>query len=300
MNGVFECASSGFETVVTPGFDDPPPAPAATSEWTPEPTPVATSEWTQEPNTASEAEEPWVEPEKRSNGIPNLVGSGSFQPLFPAGPTLPERRLEACIAVAGGNVYLIGGIGGTYPVGEFDPVSSEWTLKQTAPREFHHHQCVTYGSNIYLIGAWYGNYPTESSHEETWVYNTWNDSWFTLAGLPEWRRRGCGAAAIYGSKIYFAAGSRGGYGWNTQLRPYLDVLDLENLDAGWVALPDLPNARDHTQGGIAGGYFCIAGGRDGSQQEYVLYNDSVLGSKFSLTISFLFIAQFYQFPSASD
>jgi large repetitive protein len=98
------------------------------------------------------------------------------------------------------------------------------------------------------------------------IYNILNDTWSGLENtLPEPRRRGGAASVLVGRKIYVSHGNRGGhetgnfstsYGW----------LDYYNIDSNtWVTnLPDAPNPRDHTGGGLINKrYICVAGGRDG-------------------------------------
>jgi len=164
---------------------------------------------------------------------------------------------------------MIGGLDDVYPVAVYDPVSATWENRGMAPIQFHHHQCATYGKFIYVAGSWAGNYPLQPANADTYIYDTENDSWATTPRLPEWRRRGGGGVAIYDGKLYLGAGSSGGHGSATTLRSYLDVLDLDDMSAGWVAKADIPDGRDHAQGGIAAGYFCIGGGRDGSKENFM-------------------------------
>lgn len=122
---------------------------------------------------------------------------------------------------------------------------------------------------MYLVGAWSGTWPNQPANPDTHIYDTENDTWSTTPPLSAARRRGAGGVAIHQGKLYLAAGSSGGHGPVTTLRPFLDVLDLDNMSPGWVAKDNVPDGRDHAQGGIAQGYFCIGGGRDGSKTNYL-------------------------------
>jgi len=150
-----------------------------------------------------------------SGDYPGLVGSGGFSRVWPSTGTRPSSRLEACVSISGGKIYMIGGLDAVYPVAVYDPVSATWENRGMAPTEFH-------------------------PNEDTYIYDTENDSWSTTPRLPEWRRRGGGGVAIHDGKLYLGAGSSGGHGPATTLRPYLDVLDLNDMSAGWFMKDNVP------------------------------------------------------------
>lgn len=155
----------------------------------------------------------------------------------------------------------------------FDPSTNKWTNLGYPPvDEKHHFQAVSIGDNIYIPGAWYGGYPKEKPHKNMFIYNIPSGKWTSGKNPPGGRNRGGTAAAVYNGKIYMGAGSSGGHGPSTTLLKYFDVYDPKNPNAGWKPLTDVPHGRDHTAGAVVGNQFCIGGGRDGSQKNFLEFS----------------------------
>jgi len=196
---------------------------------------------------------------------PPLVGSGQWHTVPFAGDYVPQKRHEGCAVFAAGKVYSIGGRGWK-PVDVFNPSTRVWEKKGVPPLEMHHMQCVAIGKKIYAPGAWQGRYPNETPHQKMWVYNTETDKWTTDPYLSGDRLRGSAAVGVRNGKIYVAAGSTGGHGPTTKLRPYFDVYNPKTKK--WAKLPNIPNGRDHVGAAVVRNYFCVAGGRDGSSANF--------------------------------
>lgn len=196
---------------------------------------------------------------------PQLVGSGQWHTVPFTGTYVPQKRHEGCAVWAAGKVYSIGGRGWK-PVDVFNPHTRTWTRKGIPPLEMHHMQCVAIGKKIYLPGAWKGRYPNETAHKKMWVYNTETDKWSEEPYLTGDRLRGSAAVGVRNGKIYVAAGSSGGHGVSTRLRPYFD--EYNPSTKRWRKLPNIPNGRDHVSGAVVSNYFCVAGGRDGSKANF--------------------------------
>lgn len=177
----------------------------------------------------------------------------------------PVARHEACAVFAEGFVYSIGGRG-MKPVSVFDPIKGVWSKKTGPPVEINHMQCVYYKGKVYIGSSWYGKYPYEHEHENMWVYNIKKDSWSTLKGLPEGRRRGGAAFVLYKGKLYLSHGAIGGHGPHATVTAMLDVYDPKTDK--WTALPDGPEPRDHTGGTVVNGKLCVAGGRNGASSDF--------------------------------
>lgn len=201
---------------------------------------------------------------------PTLVNSGRFRSVSVVGSTIPSKRLESSAVFVAGKVYLVGGKG-RKNLFAFDPKARTWEDKGPHPAEMHHIQAVVVGAKIYVPGAWFGNWPKEKTHESMFVYDTTNGKWSTLPNPPSARRRGAGAVGVYKNKIYIAAGSSGGHGAPTTLLPYLDMFDPAQPNAGWKALPNIPDARDHVYGAVVGDFFCVGGGRQGNKDDYLAF-----------------------------
>lgn len=185
----------------------------------------------------------------------------------------PNPRVEACfVRGPDGKGYLLGGRDGPKPVDVFDPKTLTWIPKTGPGFEIHHMQCVVYKSKIWIASSWYGFWPHEKSHDKVHVYDIGTDSWSTRVGLSEGRRRGAGAFVLYDGKMWLGMGNRGGHGNHSTTLGWLDMFDPDaNGGLGkWseVKYPNAPNARDHVAGGVVGGKFCIAGGRNGAATNY--------------------------------
>lgn len=199
-----------------------------------------------------------------TDSIPQLVGSGKWRSV-PYTKGTPVPRHEACAVMVGGKLYNLGGRGNKV-VSVFDPVTRVWTTMPGPNVEINHVQCVAYKSSIYLGPAFYGPYPFEKSYGVTWVFDTIQGTWSKMRGLPKNRQRGGGAFALYKDKMYAAAGAQGGHGAHATTTGLFDVYDPKN--DSWEALPDMPFPRDHTNGAIVNGKLCVAGGRDGGQDDF--------------------------------
>lgn len=194
--------------------------------------------------------------------------TGEFQMINVQG-LKPTKRHEGGSVFARGKVYVMGGRR-RQAMFAFDPATTKWTSLGFPPvTEMHHFQAVAIGDNIYIPGAWYGGYPNEKQHEKMWVYNIPSKKWTTALNPPGIRNRGGGAVAVYNGKIYMGAGSSGGHGPSTTLRPFFDVYDPANPTAGWKPLPNVPHMRDHVHGAVVGNQFCIGGGRRGNEAKFL-------------------------------
>lgn len=229
------------------------------------PTPVAVAE----PMKAeSEIEEPVVQSESEMTTI-------DTPPMAMSGPGVwgnvqytsgnPVARHEACAVFGDGLVYSIGGRG-MKPVSVFNPVTGEWSRKTGPPVEINHMQCVYYKNRIYIGGSWFGQFPYEKEHTVMWAYDIPTDTWLTLKGLPEGRRRGGGAFVVYKEKFYLSHGAIGGHGAHATTTGYLDMYDPVTNE--WIPLPDGPGPRDHTAGAVVNDKLCVAGGRDGGVADF--------------------------------
>lgn len=177
----------------------------------------------------------------------------------------PTKRHEACFIMVRGKGFLIGGRGNGKTVDIFDPVKRRWKSGASMPQSIHHMQCVSYRNKIYIPTSWYGGSPTEEVHDKMFMYNIATDSWSSLEGLPEDRRRGSAASVVYRKKIWVIGGNIGGHWPPSKTLGWLDYYDLET--GVWVTnLPDLPEGRDHSGAAVVNGKICIAGGRDGGSE----------------------------------
>lgn len=179
---------------------------------------------------------------------------------------VPTPRHEACYVMVDGKGYLIGGRG-RKPVDVYDPVTRSWTEKSTPNADLHHMQCVAADSKVFIVSSWTGGFPEERNREDIYIYDTKADVWFTKAGLPEERSRGAAAAVYYKGKIYLTHGNRGGHGSQATSLGWMDAYDIYK-DSWEINLPTAPHPRDHTGGVIVNDKLCVAGGRNGGEDDY--------------------------------
>jgi N-acetylneuraminic acid mutarotase len=113
-----------------------------------------------------------------------------------------------------------------------------------------------------------GGYPQEKNLIATYVYDPATNSWATKSAIPMERRRGSAVAMLSpdGTMIYVSHGTTVGHetaNFATSL-PYLD--EYEIATDTWTALSsNAPNPRDHTGGAMVNGLICVAGGRNGGE-----------------------------------
>ncbi|MCA8964341.1 MAG: hypothetical protein KDC48_05630 [Planctomycetes bacterium] len=123
-------------------------------------------------------------------------------------PMTVSRRAHTC-AVAGGNLYAIGGeiaptgIGfETDSVERFDPLTEVWTPVSAAPTARVHAAAATVGGRIYVVGGGLGAQQALDTLES---YDPVSDTWTTEAPMPHARHRP--RAAAFGGKLVVIGGS---------------------------------------------------------------------------------------------
>jgi Kelch motif len=185
--------------------------------------------------------------------------------IVPTTGTLDARH-EACFIMVGSKAYLIGGRDNS-TVNVYNPATRFWTQEPGPGLKLHHMQCVTADSKVWIVSAWTGNCCKEPNAPMIYVYDTIAKKWATKPGLPKARRRGSGAAVLYGRDIYLVGGNRGGHDISAVSLSWFDKYNIDT-DQWTTNLPDAPHARDHTGGGMVGGKLCVASGRDSGVMDY--------------------------------
>lgn len=179
---------------------------------------------------------------------------------------LPTARHEGCAVVVANSLYVIGGRG-VKPVDVLNLATNVWTQRPGPGFEIHHMQCVAYqGRYIYMPAVWTGGWPREQNYPNTLRYDTVTGEFANEPGLGA-RARGAAAAALHEGKLYVAFGNRGGHGGHATTLAEFDVYDP--IARTWRALPNAPDARDHTGAAVVGGSLCISGGRDGGAVDHL-------------------------------
>lgn len=92
--------------------------------------------------------------------------------------------------------------------------------------EVLHFQGACRDEKFWIPSSWTGGYPNEQKLDQFYVYNTQSGKWETWSPMPEKRRRGSAAVALYNGKIYVAKGNRGGQGAQAPTLGWLDECDI--------------------------------------------------------------------------
>ncbi|WP_423148133.1 Kelch repeat-containing protein [Rubrolithibacter danxiaensis] len=175
-----------------------------------------------------------------------------------------EGRSECGLAAVNGKLYLLGGQGAPAPVEIFNPATSVWTKKATAPAEIHHFQPVVYKNKIYVLEAFSGGtYPDQHTLTHVYSYDTEKDRWKKEGEIPAGRRRAAAGAAVYKGKIYLVNGIQHGHVSGTT--NMFDEYDPETKT--WRKLPNAPHIRDHSTAVVVNDKLYAIGGRNTSYHE---------------------------------
>jgi non-specific serine/threonine protein kinase len=180
-----------------------------------------------------------------------VLRDGAWQPL----PPMPEPRTAGGAAVAGGLIYVVGGVG---PEGVaertlvLDPAAGRWSVTEGLGRPREHMGVAADGDRVYAVGGRAGSL---AGFPDVEVLDSGTGSWTPLPDLPT-PRGGMAAVATSNGYVVAAGGEEEG--------GTFDEVDAFDVDAErWLALPPLPTAR-HGVGVVAVGttVYVIAGGVD--------------------------------------
>ena len=187
----------------------------------------------------------------------------------------PAGAEEVYGAVAGGKVYVMGGIDIEWrPFGlvlEYDPASDRWAQKKTMPELKHHVGVASLGGKVYLMGGFVWpekGPPAWTPVASAWEYTPATDSWRKLAPLPS--PRGALACAALEGKVYCAGGARlpawsqrNGIGPGSEIEQPNDLLVYDPSANAWTPKAPMPTPRNHFTLTAAGGKLYAIGGRIG-------------------------------------
>ena len=168
-------------------------------------------------------------------------------------PRMPEPRGAGGAVVAGGLVYVVGGVG---PEGVaertmvYDPDTGRWLFAAGLGRPREHLGVAVSGDTVYAVG---GRAGTLSGFGDLESYDPGADRWTPLAGMPTPRGGMAAAGATNGFVVAVGGEEEGG------TFDEAEAFDVEG--ERWIALPPLPTAR-HGLGVVADGttVYVIAGG----------------------------------------
>jgi Kelch motif len=168
-------------------------------------------------------------------------------------PRMPEPRGAGGAAVAGGLLYVVGGVGPDGVAEQtmvFDLETGRWSFAAGLDRPREHLGVAVAGDTVYAVG---GRAGTLSGFGDLESYDPGADRWTPLGGMPT--PRGGMAAAGTSNGFVVAVGGEEESGTFDEAEAY----DVEG--ERWIALPPLSTAR-HGLGVVADGttVYVIAGG----------------------------------------
>ena len=173
--------------------------------------------------------------------------------------------MHASGARIGRFAYTVGGVveGRNEPVGaleRYDLRTGRTHLLKSMPLNLDHIGVAGYHGDLYAAG---GSTPTTAPGQFStpqarfFRYDPERNRWSRLP--PLLAARGGHAAGAIGHKLYIAGGSRP----PAEGAPAVPLASLEIYDfrrRRWARGPDMPTARTHVGGVVAGGYFYVLGG----------------------------------------
>ncbi len=172
--------------------------------------------------------------------------------------TLPVATSSGAMAAACGNIYLMGGNPGidtpTHTVYMYNPNNpvAGWSAAATMPQTQRYAAGVTVRGLIFTVGDW-------DTGTRVQVYDCAADAW--LPGYPQLTiSREAPGVAVIRNRYIVAYGGAPAMTFDGQTA--VEILDLDNLAAGWQVGPPMHQARMGQGGGIAGGRLIAIGGMD--------------------------------------
>ncbi|MBN2005647.1 MAG: hypothetical protein JXA21_19975 [Anaerolineae bacterium] len=194
----------------------------------------------------------------------NLAAFEVFDPAQPAGSqwniaaSLPVSISGGAMAAACDKVYLMGGsdssdsaVNTVYVYDPTDP-GAGWASAAAMPQPQRYASAVAARGLIFAVGDW-------DTGTRVQVYDCVANTW--LSGYPQLKveRQSPGTAAIQNRYIVTYGGapaeSHAGH-------VAVEILDLDNLAAGWQTGPLMNQGRAGSSGGVTGGRLIAVGGND--------------------------------------
>jgi N-acetylneuraminic acid mutarotase len=167
----------------------------------------------------------------------------------------PSPAAAPGVAVAGGDVYFVGGCADAFcdtttSVVRYDPSADTWSSVAAYPRSDGWMSCGGISDKVYCSGGTDGINTFKSGD----VYDPGSDSWSPIADMPIdlW----ASAAGAANGQLIAAGGVTDGFNTVTN-----QVLGYDPASDAWTALPNAPTPRYRSGG--ACGFFKIGGSSGG-------------------------------------
>jgi hypothetical protein len=168
---------------------------------------------------------------------------------------LPEGRGEVAVAVAGGQLWVIGGMAGAPPrtareVSVYDPATDAWSAAPDLPEPRHHTAAAGMGEAVYVSGG--GTSLTDwTPSASLWRLPLEGATWEALTAMPEPR---LGHRMMALDDQLYVVGGQGGSG---------ALMAYDPADNSWTVGAPMPLVRDHLAAVVVEGEIWVIGGRNG-------------------------------------
>ena len=185
-----------------------------------------------------------------------------------AAPPMPEARLEGVVVAAGGRLWYLGGITGTFGdqtsarasdrVDVFDPATGNWSAGPPLPdgAARHHLAVAAIGAQIWVLGGFTGIIGGAdvagkfTPNAQTWLLE--DGKWQRKADQPV--ARGAATAQALGGRIYVVGGGP------HEAEAVRDVWAYDPATDTWQQRAWLPTERQHLASCALGGKLLAVGG----------------------------------------
>ena len=174
-------------------------------------------------------------------------------------PRMPDARQEIQPVLAGGRIYVMGGLNTALSVSArvdiYDPAVSQWAIGVYMPEGRHHYAAAVVDGIIYIIGGYITTGLPWLVTGSVKAYDPTTSEWSDRAPLNV--PRGEHVAVSYDGKIYV-------FGGNDVNTVALDVVEVyDPAGDSWTILSPMPTARNHSGAAALDSLIYVAGGRIG-------------------------------------
>jgi len=210
--------------------------------------------------------------------VPSTTGAGTttinrytLGGSWTTGVPLPQTRTGGTLTACNGKLYYIGGGASTVTTGtnttfEYNPSTGAWLTKANLPASLSAHGSANWGDSvIFVVG---GPYTGSGTNLSVHYYRVNSDTWGTIsASLPSGQGRRSHALALWGNKIFMAAG------FNTAFLKslYIGTIGTNASQLTWAAGPDVPTpwtGISRTGGAAHNNLFYVVAGERGGVGGY--------------------------------
>ena len=187
--------------------------------------------------------------------------------------SMPSPRQEIYADVAGGRVYVPGGVGAdglstSSAFEAYDAVNDRWLTLAPLPEPRHHVTPAVIGNRVFAIGGFTGPFPDWEIKADSFVYDINSNSWKRGTPMPEPQAEH--VSAVVNGKIHIIGGRIHGNSGKHHFDAFSDTGRHRVYDPGsdqWSLAAPAPTARNSAAAAVVSGRIYVVGGRHNVVQE---------------------------------